>query len=281
MPISPEINRRLVGSVQAFVVMPDDFDTQAFTSDFVVGDISVTNNGVVSDFVLEDDFSEATFNVTLPRGARTVLVTVDADSVTGLASDLTSRIRLVRYLWSDQDTIQSYLDGERSIQIRDDDGAEIADVVKNFSQVAATGLENESVFEIATLLSMVFEPSITDADPDVGGTIDLGVYGNTPLGFKQADDTVLAGTFCPQYLCLLVGRLTASKIATVRLGASLSTLPNWVRAYKNEVYSQLQRWAVNAETATINGLSLRADFDLADVLMKMKTREHTAEDLEN
>ena len=280
MSISPVINQRLRGSVQAFVVTPDDFDTQAFTSDFTIDDVSVDNDAMVSDFVLEDDGSETRFNVTLPMGNGAVVVAVDASSVTGLANDLSSRIRLLRYLWSDQGTIQSYLDGERSIQIRDDDAGEADDVVKNFSQATATGLENESVFEIATLLSMVFLPNITHADPDVGGAIDLGVYGDTPLGFKPADDIESAGTFCPQYLCLLVGRLTASKIATVRLGASLSTLPNWVRAYKNEVYSQLQRWAVNAETATINGLAVRTDFDLADILMKMKTREGTAEDLE-
>ena len=199
------------------------------------------------------------------------------------------------YLWSDQETIQSYLDGEGRIQIRDDDEIEADDVAKNFGRATAMLLENESVFEIATLLSMVFVPKTMDTrledlekmvDLDLPNSqtfanVDAGVYSDTPLGFKQVDDMISAGTFCPRYLCLLVGRLTASKIATVRLGASLSTLPNWVRAYKNEVYAQLQRWVVNAETASIKGLSLRSDFDLADVLLKMKTREHTAEDLEN
>ena len=180
------------------------------------------------------------------------------------------------YLWTDQTTIQSYLDGNGTIQIRDDDTAEATNVVKNFAKSTAERLENESVFEIATLLSMAFESDATD------DAVDTGVYSDTPLGFKQISDVDedSLGIACPTYLSLLVAKLTASKIATVRLGASLSTFPNWVRAFKNEVYAQIQRWIINAETATITGLSVRSDFDLSDVLLKVKTREHTAEDLE-
>ena len=188
------------------------------------------------------------------------------------------------YLWSDQETVQSYLDGEGRIQIRSDDEAQAEDVVKNFAKATAQKLENESVFEIATLLSMAFLPVTTGADLPDSLTVDdieTDVYSDTPLGFKQAENLSSAGTYCPLYLQLLAGKLGASKIATVRLGASLSTLPNWVRAYKNEVYAQIQRWVMNAETASIKGLSVRPDFDLADVLLKMKIREHTAEDLEN
>ena len=188
------------------------------------------------------------------------------------------------YLWTDQTTIQSYLDVDGTIQIRDDDVAEVNDVVKNFSMAAAQFMENESVFEVATLLSMAFTPDTSRADLIGGETeedIDTSVSGETPLGFKTRDDSVNSGTVCPLYLSLLVAKMTASKIATVRLGSSLSTLPNWVRAYKNETYSQIQRLVVNAETAGVRGLTLRTDYDLADILIKMKTREHTAEELDD
>ena len=252
----------------------------AVPKSFMADDVSVPTGATVKDFVLETDGSEARFNVELPMGFDNVVVTVAAAGITGLDSDLCSKIGLLKYLWVDQGIIQSYLDGEGTIQIREDDEVEADDIAKNFAQVTATSLENEAVFEIATLLSMVFDADTTYA---VGGgteDVETGVYGNTPLGYKQVDDIMTAGTACPEYLCLLTARLTASKIATVRLGSSLSTLPNWVRAYKNEVYAQIQRLAVNAKTASMKGVSVRADFDLADVLLKMKTREHTAEDLE-
>ena len=276
-------------------IVPVDEDTQfdILVRDklLTVHDVSVldengNNVGILSNFKLSDDCREVGFDVTLPIGDGIVRVMVIAMGVEGIAVDLVSRITLIKYLWADQETIQSYLDGEGSIQIRDDDGAEADDVTKNFAQATAIRLENESVFEIATLLSMVFESDMSsDYVPDTPATVNTpleqGVYSETPLGYKAEIDTVSPGTFCSWYLCLLVGRLTAAKIATVRLGASLSTLPNWVRAYKNEVYAQLQRWAVNAETAEIKGLTVRGDYDLANVLLKMKTREHTAEDLEN
>ena len=256
---------------------------------FLAGDVLVldengNNVGELSILKISDDCREVTFDVTLPIADGIVEVMVSAEGVEGIegiADDLSSRITLIKYLWADQETIQSYLDGEGSIQIRDDDGAEADDVKKNFSQVTATRLENESVYEIATILSMVFESTYKPVEPPIVLEHYTDVYSDTPLGFKQADDMLSDGTFCPRYLCLLIGRLAASKIATVRLGSSLSTLPNWVRAYKNEVYAQLQRWAINAQTAGIKGLTVRGDFDLGDVLLKMKTREHTAEDLEN
>ena len=184
------------------------------------------------------------------------------------------------YLWTDQQTIQSYLDGEKSaIQIQPE-GVEL-DVVRNFSRNGAIQLENEAVFEVATLLSMVFESDTVGADPSVTTEVDVSALGDTPLGFKPVGNTALAGTFCPRYLSLLAAKLTATKIITMRLGASLSSLPNWVRVYKNEIYSQIQRWAMNADTAGIKGLSVRPDYDTADVLVRMKIREHSAEELQN
>ena len=186
------------------------------------------------------------------------------------------------YLWTNQSTIQSYLDGEGSIQIRSDDDPVDGDPVENFTRAASERLENESVYEVATLLSLAY---IVDPDfvPEVAlpDDTDVGVYSDLPFGFKPIDDTTSPGTACPNYLSLLVGKLTAAKIASLRLGASLSRFPNWVRAYKNEVYAQIQRWMINAETATMKGLKLRADFNLADVLLKVKTREHTAEEIED
>ena len=184
------------------------------------------------------------------------------------------------YLWTDQQTIQSYLDGEKSAVQIQREGEEL-NVVKNFSRNGSMQLENEAVFEVATLLSMVFESDTKDADTSVTGEIDVSVFGDTPLGFKPVGNTALTGTFCPRYLSLLAAKLTATKIITMRLGASLSSLPNWVRVYKNEIYSQIQRWVMNADTASIKGLTVRPDYDTAEVLVRMKIREHSAEELQN
>ena len=193
------------------------------------------------------------------------------------------------YLWANREVVQSYLDGEGNIKIKVPraEGEDVP-VEENFEDAAAQRFENEAVYEIATLLSLVFLPDIDDAefvDGEDAADIDVGVYSETPLGFKlpvTEDSVSVSGTKCPNYLCLLAARLAASKIAEVRLGSSLSALPNWVRSYKNESYAQLQRLLLNAETAGVKGLSLRSDFDMGEVLIKMKTREHTAVvDLEN
>jgi len=200
------------------------------------------------------------------------------------------------YLWANRQVIQDYLDAEGTIKIKVPraDGEDVP-AGENFEDASAQRYENEAVYEIATLLSIAFEPHTDDAEytpvdfrlseEDRAGVIDVGVYSETPLGFKlSVDEEVVSvsGTDCPNYLCLLTARLAASKIAEVRLGASLSTLPNWVRSYKNEVYAQIQRLLLNAQTTGMKGLSLRSDFDMSEVLIKMKTREHTAVvDLEN
>ena len=239
------------------------FDSLVRDKLLTVHDVSVLDeNGTllpVSKFKLSDDCREVSFDVTLPIGDGIVRVMVIAMGVEGIAVDLVSRITLIKFLWTDQGIIQSYLDGEGTIQIREDDEGDAHNVQKNFSQEAATRLENESVYEIATLLSMVFRAyrtgdkvpvgmsgSEVDYMPDTGplNEVEVDVYSETPLGYKAMIDGVSPGTYCPRYLRLLVSKLAASKIATVRLGASLSTLPNWVRAYKNEVYAQLQRWAM-------------------------------------
>ena len=162
---------------------------------------------------------------------------------------------------------------------------------ETFGDVPAQRYENESVYEIGTLLSLVFEANTLDAeytpaddtDENRGDAIDTGVFSVTPLGFKlPVEETVVSvsGTPCPQYLCYLAAKLTSAKIGTIRMGSSLAQLPNWVRVYKNEVYSQIQRWALNASTATMKGLTPRSGVAVEDILIKMKTREQTAEDIE-
>lgn len=290
MPVTPIFSEVIPNSTVNMTVTPDAPDvndpdtlfTNTGTEAFTETDIRVTRDGAVVDAVRDFTLdlkgtTEATFGVHLPLQVGDYEVRIVHDRVHGVANDLLAYVRVSQgeYLWTDQATIQSYLDGNGTIQIRDNDVTQVNDVVKNFSQAAARRLENESVFEVATLLSMVFSP-VGAADG-----VDTNVYSVTPLGFRTAVNIGNAARECPLYLSLLVAKLAASKIATVRLGASLSTLPNWVRAYKNEVYAQLQRWAVNAETAAIAGLSVRTGYDIADVLIKMKTREHTAEALEN
>ena len=95
---------------------------------------------------------------------------------------------------------------------------------------------------------------------------DGGVYSATPLGFGVSN--------CPNYLRLLVAKYTAAKIGMTRFGASLATLPNWVREFENDVMAQLQRLVINATTvvADFTGLALSDDYDADMILIKMKAR---------
>ena len=125
--------------------------------------------------------------------------------------------------------------------------------------------ENEAVYEVATFLSMAFESKSSDEDA-------RSVYSGTPLGLGPEGTTVQGVTECPRYLRLLVAKYTVAKITMTRMGSSLARLPNWTREFENDVFAQLRRLVINAETAGVPGLRMRDDYDITEILIKMKTR---------
>ena len=178
------------------------------------------------------------------------------------------------YLWTTTAEIQAYLDSEGTIQIDtqeppDEPGLGEMDKGETFTAESAQQFENEAVYEISTFLSMAYE---SDSSA-VGNTdqTDISIYGDTPLGLKSEASGEEAPV-CPKYLRLLSAKYTAAKIAMVRIGASLGSLPNWIREFENDVFGQLRRLVINAETACPTGLKCLPDFDVGLTLVKMKTR---------
>lgn len=143
------------------------------------------------------------------------------------------------YTWTDTETIQDYLDADGTIQIGNGDD--------DFSESSSQTFENQSVFEIRTMLAIAWEGTETLTDS------------NAPDDIKR-----------------LTAQLTASKIATVRFGTAAGTIPEWVKSYKNEVFAQLQRMLVNHKTETIFEDILTAkDISYTEILILMKTREQS------
>jgi len=168
------------------------------------------------------------------------------------------------YLWTNTNEIQIYLDTEGTIQIQVDDSDPGDDGVvgglaqgETFKLASARQLENEAVYEVATFLSMAFESTA-----DSGG----GIYSATPLGFDVDS--------CPAYLRFLVAKFTAAKIGIIRFGSGQGNLPHWITEFENDVFAQLRRLVMNADTvrSDLEGLEKRSDYDIATILMKMKTR---------
>ena len=147
------------------------------------------------------------------------------------------------YTWTDTETIQSYLDADGTIQI----GNTSTDPpTGNFTEGSAETFENQAVFEIRTLLAICWEETNTLTES------------NTPADIKR-----------------LAAQLTASKIATVRIGTAISDIPEWVKSYKNEVFAQVQRMLLNhkSDTTLASTLTVREDINTGTILLLMKTRE--------
>ena len=136
------------------------------------------------------------------------------------------------YLWTTTDMIQKYLDIDSTMKIGDDSDG-------NFSVGSAEVFENDSVYEIKTMLSAAF--SIVPDD-----NVDLE---------------------------RMAAKLTASKIGTSRIGSGIGNVPDWTIRYKNEVFSQLIRMLINHNTVNIEGATKRDDVNLADILILAKVRE--------
>ena len=141
------------------------------------------------------------------------------------------------YEWTDTSTIQKYLDGPAStIQIGDEeDGG-------NFAEDSAEVFENESVFEITTLLSAAWELPLPDDNA---------------------------------HLARMAAKLTAGKIGATRIGAAVGGLPDWSMRYKNETFAQLIRMLVNHKTVDLTGATKRSSVDNARILILAKTRDQS------
>lgn len=141
------------------------------------------------------------------------------------------------YTWTDEITIQSYLNGEDgTIRI----GSSGSD---GFPSDIAELFENESVDDIKTRLSAAWS-----ALPD-----DDGMLGR------------------------LAAKLTSAKIGTARIGTAtgVGMIPEWSQRYKNEVSASITQMLVNHKTVTIVGATRRDNVSIADILILSKTRERT------
>ena len=143
------------------------------------------------------------------------------------------------YLWTDQETIQAFLDADGTIQIGTGED--------NFASNTAETFENQSVFEVKTMLS---------------------------IGWNSVNS--LTQSNIPADIARLVAQLTASRIATIRIGTTGGTVPQWVKSYRNEVFAQLQRMLVNHKTETVfEGILTPKEISLTDILLLIKSREQS------
>ena len=131
--------------------------------------------------------------------------------------------------------IQTYLDAVGEIRIGGNE---------EVSETSAELFENESVFEIQTILSAAWD------------------------GIEQ-----LAISNVPDDLKRLAAKLTASRLGTVRVGGTLGQLPEWIRSFRHEVFEQVRFMVINYETVEITGATKR-DVSIADILLKVKQREN-------
>ena len=139
------------------------------------------------------------------------------------------------YRWTNTEMIQTYLDAVGEIRIGGNE---------EVSETSAELFENESVFEIQTILSAAWD------------------------GIEQ-----LAISNVPDDLKRLAAKLTASRLGTVRVGGTLGQLPEWIRSFRHEVFEQVRFMVINYETVEITGATKR-DVSIADILLKVKQREN-------
>lgn len=69
-------------------------------------------------------------------------------------------------------------------------------------------------------------------------------------------------------------KLTAAKIASIRIGSALATPPEWANRWKNEVRARCMFWVLNHKTTTFGGETKQPSVPpLKDLLILTKTRE--------
>ena len=139
------------------------------------------------------------------------------------------------YRWTDQETIQGYLESAGNITI----GAN-----EEITPRTAELFENDAVFEISTVLSAAW------------------------TGIEDLDTTTASDD-----LKRMAAKLTASRLGLQRISGRLGESPKWVESYRSEVLAQAMRMVINFETVEIPGATRREDATVAKLLVKVKQRE--------
>ena len=143
------------------------------------------------------------------------------------------------YQWTDQETIQSYLIPAGNLCIGEN---------REIEPSAAENFENDSVFEIRTLLSAAWTGIQTLNDQ------------NTPADLKR-----------------MAAKLTASRLGGLRTSGRIGESPQWIERYRSEVIAQAQRMIINFKTVdvfdAINTITIRQDVTIAGLLLLIKQRE--------
>lgn len=139
------------------------------------------------------------------------------------------------YKWTDQKTIQAYLESAGNIEIGERE---------EITPRTAENFENDAVFEITTVLSAAWE-----------GLENLNTE-NTPDDLKR-----------------MAAKLAASRLGLLRVSAGLGDSPKWVEAYRSEVIAQAMRMVINYETVEIPGTTRREGLTVSQLLLKVKQRE--------
>ena len=139
------------------------------------------------------------------------------------------------YKWTDQETIQAYLESAGNLVIGGDG---------NITRRTAEHFENDAVFEITTVLSAAWQ------------------------GIESFDTTT-----APDELKNMAAKLAASRLGLLRVSAGLGDSPKWVEAYRSEVLAQAMRMVINFETVVIKGATQREGITVAELLIKVKQRE--------
>ena len=139
------------------------------------------------------------------------------------------------YKWTDEKTIQAYLESAGNLQI----GAN-----NEITPQTAELFENDSVFEISTVLSAAW------------------------TGIETLDTTTTSDD-----LKRMAAKLTASRLGLHRVSGGLGESPKWIESYRSEVLAQAMRMVINFETVEIPGATRREDATVAKLLVKVKQRE--------
>ena len=139
------------------------------------------------------------------------------------------------YKWTDQATIQAYLESAGNLRI----GAN-----EKILPLTAENFENDAVFEITTVLSAAWQ-GLENFDTE-----------NTPDDLKR-----------------MAAKLTASRLGLQRVGGGVGESPKWVEAYRSEVIAQAMRMVINFETVELPIATRREGLTVAQLLLKVKQRE--------
>ena len=139
------------------------------------------------------------------------------------------------YKWTDQETIQAYLESAGNLRIGEKE---------QITPRTVELFENDAVFEITTVLSAAWQG------------LEAFNTENTPDDLKR-----------------MAAKLAASRVGSLRVGGTTGDLPKWVEAYRSEVIAQAMRMVINFETVELPIATKREGITVAQLLLKVKQRE--------